>query len=378
VIHSAADLSDSRQSRISSLHIDTRPDWRGGQSQVLLTVQGLCARGHEAELMALSGGALEQRARAAGLRVHAIPAWLVRAGAAWQVRRLLVGNRFDVIHAHDPHALTAAWLAGAHRGAALVAHKRVATFLNRDRISIARYRAARRIFAISRFVAERIVASGIDPAQVEILYEGVELPAPTTLEQRREARRRWSVRDDEVLLGCVGYFVADKGQETLLSALPAVLARFPNARLLFAGDGPRRPALEKLARDLGVAPRVIFAGFVDDIAQVYRAIDLFLWPSLNEGLGTSLLVALAHALPVVSVESGAAPEIVEDGRNGFLFPPSHAEECARAVVRLLEDSLLMARLAAAARQTIAQKFTADRMVENTIERYKRILAEMRR
>jgi glycosyltransferase involved in cell wall biosynthesis len=328
--------------------------------------------------MALSGGALERRARDAGIRVYSIPAGFVRGGAAWQLRRLLGESRFDIVHAHDPHALTAAWLAGAHRRAALVAQKRVASLLNQGRIALARYRAARRILAISRFVAERIIASGIDPAKVEIVYEGVVLPVAITPEQRREARRCWDIAEEEILLGCVGYLVREKGQETLLAALPAVLSRFPTCRLLLAGDGPCRPALEKLARDLGVAPRVIFAGFIEDVAQVYRALDLFLWPSLNEGLGTSLLVALAHSLPVVSVASGAAPEIVEDGRNGFLFPPSHADECAQAILRLLQGPSLAARFTAAARQTIADKFTVDRMVENTLEKYERILAEMRR
>ena len=96
----------------------------------------------------------------------------------------------------------------------------------------------------------------------------------------------------------------EKGQEFAVRAMAEVRAKFPPARLLLAGDGPCRGQLEKLARELGVADAVIFAGFVEDIAQVYRALDVFVFPSLAEPLGTSLLAAMGWGLPVVAVASG--------------------------------------------------------------------------
>src|SRR5208282_3171113 len=106
---------------ISSMHIDTRPDWRGGQNQVLLTLRGLKKRAHPVELMALAGGALERRAREEGFRVHAIPASSVRWDGSSLLRKLMRDHCYEIVHAHDPHGLTLAWLAKAHRRAILIA-----------------------------------------------------------------------------------------------------------------------------------------------------------------------------------------------------------------------------------------------------------------
>src|SRR5258706_14013658 len=101
-------------------------------------------------------------------------------------------------------------------------------------------------------------------------------------EARQRARQRWSVTIDEPLLGCVGYLLPEKGQESVVRAMPEVRAKFPGTRLLLAGDGPCRERLEGLAKQLSLQSAVIFAGFVEDVAQVYAALDIFVFPSLAE------------------------------------------------------------------------------------------------
>jgi glycosyltransferase involved in cell wall biosynthesis len=351
---------------MKTLHFDTRPDWRGGQNQILLLMRGLRARGHGAELAALEGSPLAQRAASENFPVHSFPGLFTRARAAQRVKKLLP-EHFDVVHAHDPHALTAAWLAGAHRQTALVVARRVVYGLHA--LGLSRYRAARRILAVSRFVAESVTRSGIPAAQVEVVYDGVELPAAVSPEQRQRARARWGMREDGILLGCVGYLVPGKGQEHLLRAMAAVRERFPNCRLLLAGDGPLRPQLERLAGELGLSSCVVFARFLADPGEVYRGLDCFVFPAVDEALGTSLLAAMAHSLPAIAVASGGVPEIIEDGANGLLIPAPEAGGIARCLFGLLGDRVLAARLGAAARETISARFTADRMVEQTLHNY---------
>jgi glycosyltransferase involved in cell wall biosynthesis len=358
---------------ISSLHIDTRPDWRGGQNQVLLTLIGMRARGHHVELMALGGGALEQRATAAGFRIHAIPPRSVRPGGAALLRKILRAHTFDIVHAHDPHGLTIAWLAGAHKKAALVVQRRVANPLTGGRIALARYRSAGRILAVSRFIADSVIQSGIPPDKVEVVYEGVEIPSKTTPADREEARKKFGIAANEILLGCVGYLLPEKGQEVLLRSMPAILGQFPESRLIFAGDGPCRGALEATANKLGVQRAIIFAGFVEKISKVYRALDIFLFPSLAEPLGTSLLAAMAYGLPSIAVASGGVPEIIDHDRDGILVQRPDPGGFARAILNLLRSEELIARFASAARGKIAGKFAAERMVENTLDQYEKLL-----
>ena len=357
------------------LHLDTRPDWRGGQQQILLTMRGLRARGHATELMAFENSPLLLRARQEGFRVHANSPRLGRWTAARNLRKLLAARAFEIVHTHDANALTVAWLSGAHRCAALIVARRVAYPLGRSAFGLARYRAARRVIAVSEFVARSVVAAGLNPQQVAVVYDGVEQPALPTMGERASARQRWQISPGETLLGCVGYLLPEKGQEQLLRAMPEVLKHFPTCRLLLAGDGPCRRRLESLAQELDISGAIVFAGFVEDIEEVYRAVDIFLFPSLEEPLGSSLLAAMAHGLPVVAVASGGVPEILEDGANGVvLAAPPEAKQLAASIVRLLRDPVEAKRLGRAARETISARFTADHLVDKTIECYTAALA----
>lgn len=358
------------------LHVDSRPDWRGGQHQILLLMRGLRARGHVAELMAREDSPLALRAASDGFHVHRVSQKFTRAASASRLRTLLGGASPDIVHAHDPHALTAAWLAGAHRRTRLAAARRVAYPLTPGRIALARYRGAHLIVAVSRFVAEGVLAAGIPAQRVAVVYDGVEMPplgaAIGEEHLRRAARQRFGFAPEEIVLGCVGYLLPEKNQETLVRALTLIRSEFPRVRLLLAGDGPCRAALERTARELGMRDAVVFAGFVEQIDQAYRAMDIFLFPSLEEPLGSSLLAAMSFARPAIAGASGGVPEVLENERNGILLAETSAEAFSAATRRLLADEALAGRLGAAARDTIAARFTAGRMVEETLAAYSRV------
>jgi glycosyltransferase involved in cell wall biosynthesis len=351
------------------LHIDTRPDWRGGQHQILLTMRGLRQLGHDAHLLTRADSLLSQRAVAEKFAVHTFSPRFARMQAVLCLKEILHQQSFDVIHAHDPHALSAAWLARAHRRSALVVSRRVAYPLSRAWPGLSRYRCAHRIIAVSKFVADSVLASGINAQQIAVVYDGVELPALITLEERRFARQKWRISDSTKLIGCVGYLLPEKGQESLVRAMKTVIAEFPDCKLILAGDGPMRSRLNALATELALSNAVIFAGFVADIETVYRALDIFAFPSVAEPLGSSLLTAMAHGLPAVAVASGGVPEIIEDGRDGILVNAPDASEIAAAVCKLLRNPQLANQLAACARDTISRRFTTALLAQNTLRQY---------
>ena len=352
-----------------SVHIDTQPEWRGGQNQILLTLRGLRARGHDAELLALDGGPLATRAAAEGFRVHCIPRGGVRIGATRILRRLLALRTFQVVHAHDPHGLTAAWLARAHCHAVLVAHRRVVAPLSKGKIALARYRAAHGIFAISKLIARNVIASGIDPARVDVIYDGVEIPALGTPRMCDEARQGFGLAPDQIVLGYSAYMTGGKDHETLLLAMPAVLKHFSNCKLLLVGDGARRRELATIAIGLGIARSVLFAGFVEKIDDFFRSLDLFLFPAIGEGLGSSLLAAMSHGIPSIAASSGGVPEVIETEKSGLLVPPSSPALFAEAILRLLRNGGEARGLGAAGRRRVEEQFSADHMVERVLERY---------
>lgn len=359
------------------LYVDLEREWRGGQSQALLTVKGLRALGHDAQLLSVRESPLARRAAGAGIPVHGVGAKARRIGAALLLRKLLSQQSYEVFHVNEPHALTAAWLAGAQQRTGMVMSRRVAYPLSRSGLARRRYQIAQRIVAISHFVEQSVLESGVSPERVAVVYEGVAIPSLPTMEARQKARQYWGVTGDEKLLGCIGYLLPEKGQEIAIRALSTLRTKIPAARLLLAGDGPCRPALETLVKRLGIRDQVIFAGFVEDVAQVYAALDAFVFPSLAEPLGTSLLAAMAWGLPVLAVASGGVPEYVRDGDDGLLAARPDPELFSAGMLRLLTDESLGIALGQKARQTIAERFSMERMVENTILVYEDVLKKRR-
>jgi glycosyltransferase involved in cell wall biosynthesis len=247
----------------------------------------------------------------------------------------------------------------------LVAARRVAFPLSRSPISRARYRAATRILAISEAVRSQLLAAGLNAERIAVVPDGVEIPEPISAATREKARKRWGFRADETVLVNVGALTAEKGHALLIEAFAKLRRGMTNCRLLIAGEGRLRAQLEHQAQEAGLGSVVIFAGFVPDVESVYAAGDLFIFPSLQEGAGSSLLRAMAFGLPVLAFARGGVTEIIEDGRNGILVRQATAEALAWAANGMLGDSELRERLSGAGRETVASRYSADRMIDAT-------------
>jgi glycosyltransferase involved in cell wall biosynthesis len=356
------------------LLVDLEREWRGGQNQFLLLLKGLYERGHAAELLTAKGSSLGHRASKLGFCVHYSSRDGLQVPAAAAIRRLMADGRFDLVHVNESHALTAAWLSRAHRRAPLLISRRVGFPIGKNYFSRARFAAATRIIANSNWVAEQVRAYGVSRDRVTVIYEGVEIHAPVTTEIRKAARTRWGVDKKEKLLGCAGVLLQDKGQEWAIRALAQLRGEFPECRLLLAGEGQYREELQRLAAELKLQDAVIFAGFVRDVENVYRALDVFVFPALFEGLGTSLLAAMAHGVPSVTYFGCALGEIVENGKSGLQVEPKNPEALAGAIRSILVDSDFAAKMGAKGRERIDKVFSAEQMVDETLKLYREILS----
>ena len=354
------------------LYVDLEREWRGGQSQALLTLVGLKEHGREIELLAAQDSPLAKRAAEANIKVYQVARFGLRAWAAGKIRSLIASRRFELVHLNEPHALTAAWMAKTHKRVPLLLSRRIGFPLQKNAVSRARFRAVARFVANSKDVAQSLIDSGIAADRISIVNEGVKILPLRTSEQRSSARKHWGVRENEFLFGCVSVFVPEKGQQHLIEALPLVRAWHPEARLLLAGDGACRAQLKTLTMQLGQTEAVLFPGFVKDVEQVYAALDAFVFPSEFEGLGTALQAAMAAGLPCISTKRGALSEVVDGERTALVAEPS-GKEFAAMMLRLVNDQALRKNLCEAGRKEVEQRFSAALMVENTIRVYEDVL-----
>jgi glycosyltransferase involved in cell wall biosynthesis len=359
------------------LFVDLEREWRGGQSQALLTMQGLRDNGHEVKLLAARNSPLAQRSARKGIPVHQVLRFGLRAWAASAMRRLIAEGRFNLVHLNEPHAVTSAWMTGAHAKLPLLFSRRIGFPLQTNWVSRRRYRAIDRFLPNCNEVAHSLLEAGIAPERITVVYEGVELPPAVTPEMRLSARKQWGVKEEEFLFGCASVFVPEKGQRHVIEALPQVREKFPQARLLLAGDGRCRAEMESLSDRRKQNDAVIFAGFVENVEQVYAALNAFVFPSEIEGTGTALQAAMAWGLPCISTARGGLNEVVENERTAIVVEPD-GKEFADAMIRLLGDELLGKRLGEAGRCEIEKRFSAEQMVKNTIRVYEDVLTKRRK
>jgi len=358
------------------LFVDLEREWRGGQSQAFLTLRGLREKGHQVELLTARNSPLAQRVAPLQIPTHQVARLGLRAWAAIALRRLTAKGAFDLVHLNEPHGVTAAWMAGAGDRLPLLFSRRIGFPLQRNWISRWRFRAVNRFLPNCKEVAQSLLDAGIARERMSIVYEGVELPPPLTAEMRESARKHWEIGDNDFLFGCTSVFVPEKGQRHLIEALAEVRAKYPRARLLLAGEGRCQAELEALSAKLQLNAAVIFAGFVDNVDQVYAALDAFLFPSEFEGTGTALQAAMAWRLPCVSTARGGLKEIVDNERTAIVVEP-RGKEFAAAMLRLLGDAALREKLGRVGRHEIETRLSAEHMVESTIRVYHDVLRKWR-
>ncbi len=351
------------------LLVDLGRDYRGGQHQALLLLAGLRERGHAAELIAVRDSPLAARGKEIGAIVHAADPQRRRLTAAWQIRKLLRERRIDLVHANEPHALSSAWMARAHRAVPVAISRRIALPLSRSFFSRARYRTAARVIAVSHFVEQSVIQSGLPADRISVIYDGVQIPPEISQSQRKSARAQLGIAPEIPCLGNVAAFVPEKGHALLLDAFAILRAQFPECILLLRGEGRELAALQSLAQKLQVSDAVKFLQTSFDIETMFAALDIFAFPSHEEPLGSALLAAMAHALPVAAIARGGIPEVVEDGKNGLLVKNLEPEAFSSAIARLVARPDEALRLGKAARETARTRFSANRMVEETLRLY---------
>jgi glycosyltransferase involved in cell wall biosynthesis len=226
--------------------------------------------------------------------------------------------------------------------------------------------------AVGRYAVDTL---RLPAAKVCTLRNAIEIePARGSAEERRQLRCAFGAAECDLLVGTLGRLQEPKkGLTHFLAAAAKVAAEMPRARFVLVGDGPARALLERQAAACGIASRTHFAGPRRDVGAAMAAFDLFVQPSLWEGFGLTLLEAMAARRPIVASRVGGVPEVVRDDREGLLVPPGDPDACARAMIAILNDPEKARRYGEAGRARVVAEFGIDRLVDETVLLYRRLL-----
>lgn len=234
-------------------------------------------------------------------------------------------------------------------------------------------RLADHVVAVSHDLARKLVAAPLSArAPVDVIYNGIDGQRFRSM-SGDAVRRELGLEGDEPLIGTGVVLSRQKAIGNLVLAAQQVLQQLPKARFAVAGEGPLRAELETQAGELGLADRFRFLGYRSDMHQVIAALDVYVLPSLWEGLPLALLEAMAMNKLIVCTRVGGNPEIVADGVNGLVVEPGNVDALAAAIVRALHDRALQRSAASHNRATFERQFSEPAMVAAHERLYRQLL-----
>lgn len=340
----------------------------GTEMNAVRTAERLDRGRFELLVVALDGeGPLRARYAAAGIPVESFPigrlVGLRTLRQGLRVRRFLAARGVDVVHCHDMYsnAFVAPWARAA--GAALVTSRRWGPFERRSHALANRlaYRISHAVLANSPGVAALVRAEGIPASRIAVVpnfVDDVAFDAPSAAE-RAASRVALGVPEGAVVVGVVANLTPIKDHATLLRGLARVSPARPELHAVLVGGGPLRESLEGLARELGVADRVHFAGPRPHLPNLHHLFDLSTLTSVSEGFPNSIVEAMAAGRAVVATRVGGVADAVAEGETGLLVPPGDHGALAAALDSLVRDPARRARMGERARERAASRYSAD-------------------
>lgn len=360
----------------------------GAQRYVASLAEGLRGYGYDIEVAFGLGEELGEWCRAHGVPVH-------RAAldnpirphqdflAYLQLLRLMRRGRYDIVH---PNSTKAGIIGLAAARAARVpvrvftAHGLRSVLLPSSRQRAfwtwmeARYtRSADSVIEVCEYGLRVGREKGVlSPDRSTVIHNGISLARVESGRQAGRRRQDVGLEDEDLVIGTVGRLDEAKGMEWWLRAAALIARQEPRARFLVVGDGPERGQLVKLSEELGVADRVRWAGIRPGI-EYLPLFDVFLQSSLWEGLSMAILEAMAAGLPTVATDVGGNPEVIINGKTGWLVPPRDEQALAAKVLQVLSDPARRRAMGEAARQYLQREFTEEQMVARVAALYQRLL-----
>ena len=360
--------------------------WAGAEVQLSILLASLAKMpDFEISTVLFNEGRLARELRGFGVRTQVISE--SRHNSFSMVKQLIDyfrQHKFDILHTHKYKDNILGAVSSACRGI----RRRVRTihglpepFVGFQAVKISAYQLVDNW--VNRYLVDRILAVSLDLRNHLIKRFGAEkvscIQNAIDIEQIRVTKRATELREElklggqEFLIGTMGRLMPVKGLEFFLKAAHIIRRQKPNVKFIIAGDGPLMPALRAQVREYNLDKKVLFLGHRDDGYDILKLIDLFVLPSLNEGIPMVLLEALALARPVIASRVGGIPEVIEDGVSGLLVTPGREDELAQSCVALMDNYNFAQELGIAGRKRVEERFSARVMAEKVAEVYRTLV-----
>jgi glycosyltransferase involved in cell wall biosynthesis len=356
------------------LHVEAGMHLYGGALQVFYLLSGLAQRPLRNVLVCPVGSAIAAAAADVVDKVYEVPMQGdLDIGFISRLRRIIKTEQADLVHLHSRRgADVLGGIAAKLEKCPCVLSRRVD---NPESKLIAgmKYRLYDRVITISNGIRDVLLREGVPAAKVICVHSAVDADRFDRPAERDWFLHEFDLSDDAKVLGVIAQLIPRKGHRHLFAALPEVLTKHPEIRVLLFGKGPLHDELQQQIDQQGLHDNVRLIGFRDDLERILPCLYGVVHPADMEGLGVSLLQAAAAGVPLIGTDAGGIPEIVRNNENGILVPPGDVAQLREALLRLLADEVQASRFGEAGKQIVRNEFSIEVMVEGNYRVYQSLL-----
>ncbi len=392
---------------IKVLHIITRFDKGGSAQNTYLSLLGLRKKNYQLSLV--SGLSLESEMKyeeikakekdiqileSEGIEFIQCPFLLRRINiikdlkAFFDIWRIIKKYNPIIVHTHSSKAGLMGRLAAKLAGAPIIVHTphghvffgyfgpfKTKLFIIFEKLAS---RITDKIVALTnREKKDHVLFKIAEEDKFSVIYSGIErnILKESSSEEKQNLKKELGIPENSLIVGTAGRLVPVKGPEFLVKASKYIISKYPDTYFMFTGDGPLEQDLKRKALEMGISNNIIFLGWRDDLAKIISIYDIFVLPSLNEGMGRVLVEAMALGKSIVASNVGGIPDLVIHGKNGFLVPPKNPKELAKYIQVLLEDKDKREKMGLAGKE-MALNFGAGIMIEKIASLYEELLKKI--
>ena len=356
-------------------HISTQYSWRGGEQQIYYLHEELSDKNIDSIVLAKKNSEITSRIKSRGLSLEEFSfRSAYDLSTAWRIKSYANDQKVDLVHTHTAKAHTLAIFAALFgMKAKIIVSRRVDVPVKNNWFSRYKYNhsGVSSIICVSEKIKEITGERIKDSDKLYTVYSGVDLKKFQNIERGR-LRSQFAIKENYKIVGNISALAEHKDLPTFLRTAKRLLAEKTNLKFVIVGEGKERAAIEKMIVELDLKGKVILTGFRKDIPEILADIDVFLFTSKTEGLGTTILDALASGTPVVATRAGGVPEIIEKDGAGILSAIGDVESLASNVKSILDNQEIRKSIIEKGFQT-AKTFSKTVTAEKTLNLYQTLL-----
>jgi glycosyltransferase involved in cell wall biosynthesis len=376
--------------RYNILYVFDNMEFGGGERGFVQIINRLCRKKYNIMVACLSRGVLIEKIKGSGVQINSVDMQnRFNPMVILQLVSLMKRENVDIVHSQGTRADFFARVAAKLAGVLIVVstvqmpvegfdvslvRKLIYTLLNR----FSEHFVDRFIVVSDALVNTMVGYHKVEPQRVVKIYNGIEKDEYGISDEeivcgRSRFRKEFGLGEDVLIVGAIGRLVWQKGFEYLIGAIPEVSKKYPEAKFLLVGEGLLEDALKAKSKKLKIKDKIIFAGFRDDIKDILASIDIFVMPSLLEGLPMILLESMAMGKSIIATDIDGINEVLEDRNSGLLVPPKDSKALANSILDLIVHKSKACKMGEEARTVMNERFSVNTMVEKVEAVYQELL-----